>query len=237
MAARRGLDLDAQRVVLIVLRELDDLLREGRGEQQAAAALGRALQDEFEIVAEAEIEHLVGFVEHDGLELRQVEAPPLDMVAQAPGRPDDDMRALLEQHRLAARIHAADAGDHARACLGIEPGQFALHLQGEFARRRDDQRQRLLGAAELLGTVQQGLADGEPVGDGLARAGLRGDQQVAPARALFQHGALHRRGFGIIAVGERARERRAREGKGHAEGLVLRLETRNVAKLGTGKRC
>ncbi len=71
-------------------------------------------------------------------------------------------------------------------------------------------------AAERLGAVEQGLADGEAIGDGLAGAGLRGDQEVAPAGGILDDGALHRRRVGVIAIGERARERRAREGKRHA---------------------
>ena len=72
------------------------------------------------------------------------------MVAQPAGRADHDMGALASSAALAARIHAADAGDDARAGMLIEPGQFALHLQRQFARRRDDQRQRLRGAAQAF---------------------------------------------------------------------------------------
>ena len=34
---------------------------------------GRGVEDEFEIFAEAEVEHLVGLVEHDGAQRRHVE--------------------------------------------------------------------------------------------------------------------------------------------------------------------
>jgi hypothetical protein len=56
------------------------------------------------------------------LQRRDVEPAPLDMVAQAAGRADDDMRALVEQGGLAARVHAADAGDDPRIGLLVEPG-------------------------------------------------------------------------------------------------------------------
>ena len=49
-------------------RERDDALRHGGGEEQRAARRRRGLQDEFEILAETEIEHLIRFVEHDGAE-------------------------------------------------------------------------------------------------------------------------------------------------------------------------
>ena len=89
----------------------------------------RGLEDEFHILAKAEIEHLVGFVEHDGLQLRDVEPAAPQMVAAAGracrprcGRPPP-VRAVR------ARIHAADAGDHARIGILVEPREFALHLQ------------------------------------------------------------------------------------------------------------
>ena len=115
------------------------------------------------------------------------------MVAQPAGRADDDMGARGELALLAARIHAADAGDDPRIGILIEPGELAMHLQGEFAGRRDDQRQRRGGALEPLGVVEQIRGDGEPVGDGLAGTGLRRDQQIATGGGVRQHGGLHRR--------------------------------------------
>ena len=75
----------------------------------------RGLQDEFEILAKAEIEHLVGLVEHHRLQFRDVEPAASQMIAQPARRADDDMRARGQLALLAARVHAADAGDDARS--------------------------------------------------------------------------------------------------------------------------
>jgi hypothetical protein len=106
-----GSRLDAQGVALVALGERRRW-RSGWWPRTAAcgAILGRRVEDEFEILAEAEVEHLVGLVEHDGLG-REVERAALDVVAQASGCADDDMGAVLEQAALGAGIHAADAGD------------------------------------------------------------------------------------------------------------------------------
>ena len=167
------------------------------------------------ILAEAEIEHLVGLVEHHGLQAGDIEPMPLDMVAQAAGRADDDMRALVEQRGFATRIHAADAGDDLGVGVFVQPRQFALHLQRQFARRRDDQRQGLAGAGEGFVGSQQRRGDGEPIGYRLARAGLGGDQQVAPCGGLFEHRVLDGCRIGVIAFVERTRKRRARGKEGH----------------------
>ena len=61
------------------------------------------------------------------------------MIAQPAGRTDHDMSAGGKLALLAARVHAADAGDDARIGILIEPGEFAMDLQSELARWRDDQ--------------------------------------------------------------------------------------------------
>ena len=62
VAAFVACDVDAKRLLLILLGQRDDAARQRRGEQQRAAAGRRGLEDEFHILAEAEIEHLVGLI-------------------------------------------------------------------------------------------------------------------------------------------------------------------------------
>jgi hypothetical protein len=90
------------------------------------------------------------------------------VIAQPPRRADHDVSARGKLALFAARIHAADAGNHARIGMLIEPGEFALDLQGEFARWRDDQGKRCGGSLEPLGTPQKILCNRQPIGDGFA---------------------------------------------------------------------
>ena len=83
---------------------------------------GVGVENEFEILAEAEIEHFVGFIEHHDLQLGKIEAAALDVVAQTARRADDDMHAFGEAPPLLTRIHAADASRDARLGVTIEPG-------------------------------------------------------------------------------------------------------------------
>jgi hypothetical protein len=108
---------------------------------------GRGLEDELQVLAEAEVEHLVGLVEHHGLQRREVERAALDVIAQAAGRADDDMRAALQPRasRCGHPCRRRRTTTMTRRC-GVEPGQLALHLQGQFAGRGDDQRQRRAGS-------------------------------------------------------------------------------------------
>jgi hypothetical protein len=112
-------------------------------------------------------------------------------------------------------IHAADAGGELGARLGVEPAQLAVHLHGQLARGRHDQRQGRGGRAEPLRLAQQGGGDRQSIAHRLAGARLGRGQQVAVAAPLLQHGPLHGRGFEIVVSGERARERGIDRRKGH----------------------
>ena len=60
---------DTQGVFLEAAGNIGDGARHGGREEQGASARRRGVENVFEVFAEAEIEHLVGFVEDDGLEL------------------------------------------------------------------------------------------------------------------------------------------------------------------------
>ena len=91
------------------------------------------------------------------------------------------------------------------AGLGVEPAQLALHLQGEFARRRDRQGERSLGGHALV-VAQQDVGQREAEGDGLARAGLRRHDEIAPESLGGEDGGLHGCGFVVAVRGEGARK-------------------------------
>ena len=130
------------------------------------------------------------------------------MIAQPARRADHDVGAGRKLALFAARIHAADAGNHARIGVLIEPGEFAVDLKRQFARRRDDQRQRCAGPLEPLGIAEQFGGNRQAIGDGLAGAGLRRHQQIAAGGVIGQHGGLHRRQGIEIALGQSSGERR-----------------------------
>jgi len=180
------------RIALVAAGQRLDGARNGGGKHQRAAVRRRRLQDEFEIVAEAEVEHLVGLVEHDGAQRRHVQRMAGDVVAQPPRRADHDMRAPLQRAPLGAHVHAADAGGHHRACFAVEPFELALNLKGKFARRRHGKRKRRSGSLEAIIVAKQVGSHRQTEGNRLARSGLRRDQRVAPGKFRRDHGGLDR---------------------------------------------
>ena len=85
----------------------------------------------------AHVEHAVGLVEHDGLDVVEFDGAALHVVAQAARRRHDDLRVLFERVDLLAdgraAVQAHDA--HARK-IDAKVAQFRRDLHGKLARRR-----------------------------------------------------------------------------------------------------
>ena len=90
------------------------------------------------------------------------------MVAQPAGGGHDDMGAPLQRAAFVAHIHAANARGDLRPRLSIKPAKFALHLQGQFAGRSDNQGEGQGSGAEPVFFTQNGIGNGQSESDGLA---------------------------------------------------------------------
>ncbi len=127
---------------------------------------------------EAEVEHLVGLVEDEDLDIAQRQRALIDQVDQAAGRGDDDVEAVRAHLDLAVDRRTAehDAG------ADIEAATIILErfgdLRGKLARRRQHQHAARAGLARLWvgGKAHQA---GQRERRGLAGAGLGDAAQVA----------------------------------------------------------
>ena len=196
---------------------------------------GVGVEDEFEILAKAHVEHLVGFVEHDDGEARRSSAPRSIWSRSRPGVPTTICAPGLQRAALRARVHAADAGDDARAGMCVEPVQLARDLQRQFARRRDDEAERRAVSRHRFRRRPSDRRHGEAEGHGLAGAGLGRDENVAALGLGLQHGGLDGGRASVITLRERAGQRGAGVFKGQC--LADRLEVLAwLIARGVGKR-
>jgi hypothetical protein len=128
--------------------EVLDLVGEGGREQQALALLRQHGEDALDVGDEAHVQHAVGFVEHQHLDLGEGDALLLDVVEQAARRGDDDLAAFAQLGDLRLDVHAAVDADRAqRQVLAVGDDAF-MHLHRQFARRRQDQRAYRVAAGE-----------------------------------------------------------------------------------------
>ena len=203
-----GRHLDLDRVLQQFARQLADLAGHGGREEQVLATRRHARHNLANRLDEAEVQHLVGLVQHEDLGRGEVQGLLLDVVQEAAGRGHQDVQALLQRALLPAVLHAAkDHGGAEAQVLAIGLEAFA-DLGGQFARGAQDQGAR--GAGHGRGAVLgQAVQDRQGEGRRLAGAGLSDAQEV-----LAQHDV----GNGLFL--DRGRLDVAFGGEGGQQGLV-----------------
>lgn len=176
---RASRDLHHVGVVEHVVGQVADLLGHRRREQQVLPVLGQRLQDAADVGQEAHVEHVVGLVEHEGLDVAQVDEALPHQVQEA---------TRARDHHLgvpAQGLGLGPLGDPAEEQRGLqlrelrEEPDLGLDLGGQLAGRRDDQ-----GAGPGAALVEELVQEGQREGRGLAGTGLGQAQDV---------GALQRR--------------------------------------------
>jgi hypothetical protein len=178
-----------------VVRELANVVVECGGEQQRLPLIRQHFENTPHVVDEAHVEHAVGFVEDEYLDVGQVNRALLHVIEQPAGRRDDDVGAAAQLVLL--RIDADAAEDRQRTIRQVPAvdGDALLDLRRELARRRQDQNAWVLVTRRAR--QLQALQDRQRETGGLAGAGLSAGEDVAP----FEHDGngllLNRRGFAI----------------------------------------
>ena len=79
----------------------------------SAASSGVAFEDRVEVLGEAHVEHLVGFVEDEHAQRVELQRPAADVIERAARRGDDDVGAALERADLLVHRRAAVERQHA----------------------------------------------------------------------------------------------------------------------------
>ncbi len=173
--------------------EPPDLGRHGGREEQRLADPRQEPDDALDIGDEAHVEHAVGFVDHQDLDVREQDLAALEQVDQPARRRDQHVDAAVELALLVGEAFAADEQRHVElVVLAIDLERLG-HLGRELARRLEDERAR---------HARPGAAGGQDVdhrqgeGGGLAGAGLGAAENVAPGQHV---------GNGLLLDGGRSR--------------------------------
>ena len=249
-------DLDQHRRVQQAIGEGLDLVAEGGREQQALLLLRQHREHLLDVVDEAHVEHAVGFVEHEDLDVREVERALAVVVEQAARRGDEDVDAAAQLVDL--RLHADAAEHHHAGELGVlAVGAHAfLDLRRELAGRREDEgadRQLGRAASRTARLGHQALQHRQHEAGGLAGAGLRAAHDVAAGEhggdglrldrggrgvARFVHGTQQRlgkaegvEGHGVLPNSSACCSRSERQSKADGGG-----ESEATASTLTGRR-
>ncbi len=189
-------DLDDFRGALEFVRERFDLLRERGGKHQRLALLRQRADNLPDGREKTHVQHPVGFVEDEVLQLGKIGVAAVHQIHQPSGAGDDEMRAGAKGVDLRIFADAAkNGGDAERQIFAID-FYVLLDLQNEFARGRDDER---------AGAARAAVAEhGRKLGQHrqrerrrLAGAGLRDADEVVAGDDGRNRRRLDGRGFGV----------------------------------------
>ena len=200
---RRGRrDRDLGGIGQILVGEFLDRLRHGRREEQGLALRRDQGDDALQRVNEAEVEHLVGLVEDEDLELAQAEGPLVDEVEQAARRRDEDVETARDgAHALAVGNAAEDHADRQPHELAVGVGAGG-DLRCKLARRRKHQHTDLARLRDVA-RGREAVERRQHEGRRLAGAGLRNAEEIAAGQDGRDGLALDRGGVGVIFRRER----------------------------------
>ena len=165
---------------------------------------------------EAHVEHAVGFVQHEHIDIVEAHRAAVVKVEQPAGRRHQHVDAARQRADLSADRHAAD--DQRRGNMQMTPvgGEGFDDLVAELARRRQHQHAAGLGLPRLR-VARQAMENRQGEGGGLAGAGLGDADKVAADKGGRDGRGLNRRRLGVALFGEGAGNRlgEAEEVKAH----------------------
>ena len=177
------LGADVHRVAHVRAGQGHDRGRHGRREQHGLPGLGGEAEEALHVGQEPEVEHLVGLVQHEGVDVGEVEGLAVGQVDEPTGRADDDVDAGRQGVELGVVADAAVDGEDAEAEVLAGDGEVAGDLERELAGRGDDERLRLALRQVGVGGVVLGdaaLEHRDAEREGLAGAGAGLADQVGP---------------------------------------------------------
>ncbi len=218
-----GRDLDRRGSIEEVAGEPPDLVTE-RGREQQVLALGRQDREDLADVAdEAHVQHAVRLVQDEDLDPGQVDRALAEVVQQAAGRRDHDLRPGAQRTDLRVEPDAAvdrRRADRARGAVGPDA---LLHLERELTGRgQDEGADRRSGRVAAIGgpglgpgrsASMQELQHRQHEGSRLARPGLGPGEDVAALQDQRDRLPLDGGGFRVALVGD-STEKLGRQPKG-----------------------
>ena len=200
-AAGATVQADFGRLFHVVARDIAHTRRHGCGEQCLLGGVWNRFKDRFQIVGEAHLEHLVGFVECQVAQLLQLQASAAQVIGQSARRGDNNMRAALKCLELGGESRAAIQGENGKAAhvLGVALERLC-NLQSELAGW--GQNQRLSGAQADINASEYGQREG----CSLAGTGLCQTEQILAGQKRRDGFSLDRGGSFVAKAVESLEE-------------------------------
>ncbi len=197
-------DLHPHRILHHILSQVQDAVRHGRREEQRLPGLGGGGDDLLHVVDEAHVEHPVRLVQHETLDVREVDRTAAEVIEKSARCRHENVAAEAQLDRLARDRGPAVNHERLDRRGRSIPMDRGADLLGELAGRRDDQAARVIGM--LAG--RQTLHDRQTVRCGLPGAGVGRSEHVLSLQGGRNGQALDFRGCRVADLEERIHDRR-----------------------------
>lgn len=191
-----GGDSDALSVSHVPVDDAADAFGHGCAEEARLAVLRRDAKDVVDVMGEADIEHLVCFVEDGEAHVSEGECAALDVVNNAARGANDDVDATFEGNEVGLDTSSADEAEGAEPVEAAEMFDDIADLLGEFARWDEDD-----GLHGVLRWID-GVGEGQAERDGLAGASLSEADHVRTIEEMGEGGCLDGGGGGVSEGGD-----------------------------------
>ena len=188
------------RTVEQAVGQLLDLPRHGGREQQRLLLPRQTGKHPLHIMYKAHVQHAVGFVQYEYLNIFQVDIALSDEIVQAAGRGCQDIYALFQPGHLGILVHAAENNAVCKAHMAAVSRKAFVDLQRKLAGRRENERSDGT-PARRCGRSRQTLQNGHGERGGLAGSGLGAAQQVPPGQYGRNGFLLNGRRFFVARLG------------------------------------
>ena len=208
-------DVNGHRIVKHVLHQIIHGLWHGGTEEEVLALLGHQADDAIHVMNEAHVEHPVGLVEHEMLDVTEIDVALLFQVKQTTRRGHEDVDAAAQRIDLWPLSDTAE--DDAvtktkRAAVGLDA---VTNLRSKFARRREDEGSN--GAPSLDVLRRKMVKDGEGKRRRFPCPRLCHSEHVSALKkggnGLGLNGRGHRVAFGLYGVEQFVTQAKVLEGR------------------------
>jgi hypothetical protein len=200
-----ALQADLDRLIQVPARDALHFGRQGRREQRQLPSRRSLVENPFDVVDETHAQHLVRLVQHQRAQLAETEGAAAHVIHHATRRAHHHVHAAGQHPQLHAVVLATVDRQHVQVrqlgCIALE--RFG-HLDREFARGREHQH---LGRAHLHVDARE---QWQRERSGLAGAGLRLAEQVAPFEQRWNGAGLDGRRDLVADLGQSLQDGAAR---------------------------
>ena len=173
-------DVDVQRRAREFRGQTRHFLGERRREQQRLPLARERREDAAQRRLKAHVQHPIRFVQREDLHARQIDRALLHVIDETAGRRHDDVDAAAEGLTLRAHRDAAVDRRDLQAGGRAVVRERSMHLDRQLARRHEHEAARPARARAPPVSHQQPIDHRQSECGGLAGAGLRPREQIAP---------------------------------------------------------